>query len=91
MKIIEDLVTEQNLLSLLIMAYLANQMVTNDRMIAYAAISALDIGCLRQQDENGLDRIPFGALKLVEGRYPTSLADDEIFLNRLGREILMDA
>ena len=65
-------------------------MVTNDRMIAYAAISALDIGCLRQQDENGLDRIPFGALKLVEGRYPTSLADDEILLNRLGREILMD-
>ena len=85
---IEDLATEQNLISLPIMTYLANQMITNDRMISYAAISAFDIDCLRQEDEDGLDRTPFGALKLVEGRYPASLADDEILLNQWAAEDL---
>ena len=85
---IEDLATEQNLISLPIMTYLANQMITNDRMFSYAAISAFDIDCLRQEDEDGLDRTPFGALKLVEGRYPASLADDEILLNQWAAEDL---
>ena len=80
--VIEELATEQNLLSLPVMTYLANQMTTNDQIISYSTISALNIDQLRHKDKNGLDRTPFGELKLIEGEYPTSLADDEILLNQ---------
>lgn len=86
--IVEELATEQNLLSLPVMTYLANQMTINDQIISYSTISALNVNQLRHKDKNGLDRTPFGELKLVEGEYPTSLANDEILLNQWAAEDL---